>query len=80
MVLDKLGSVLKDSLKKIAKAVFVDEKVVNELIRDIQRALIAGDVNVKLVFDLTQNIKKRFLEERPKNINEREYLVKVVYD
>lgn len=80
MVLDKLGTVLKDSLKKVAKAVFVDERLVNELIKDLQRALLQADVNVKLVFELTQSIKKKFLEERPKNINEREYLVKVVYD
>jgi len=80
MVLDKLGSVLKDSLKKVAKAVFVDERVINELIKDLQRALLQADVNVKLVFELTQNIKKKFLEEKPKNINEKEYLVKVVYD
>ncbi len=80
MVLDKLGSSLRESLKKIARAVFVDERVINELIKDIQRALISGDVNVKLVFELTEGIKKRFLEERPKNVNERDYLIKVVYE
>jgi len=80
MVLDKLGGALRDSLKKIARSVFVDERVVNELIKGIQRALISSDVNVKLVFELTENIKKRFFEEKPKNVNEREYLIKVVYD
>jgi len=29
---------------------FVDEKLINELIRDIQRALLQADVNVQLVF------------------------------
>ena len=49
MVLEKLGDSLKNTPGKIAKSLFVDEKLVNELIKDIQKALSA-DVNVKLVF------------------------------
>ena len=43
MVLDKLGSSLKESLAKITKAVFVDERLVNELVKDIQRALLQSN-------------------------------------
>ena len=57
MVLEKLGSSLKNTLSKIAKAMFVDETLINELVKDIQRALLQADVNVQLVFDLTQKIK-----------------------
>ena len=56
MVLEKLGDSLKETLKKIAKSVFVDEKLINELVKDIQRALLQSDVNVKLVFELTKKI------------------------
>ena len=49
MVLEKLGASLKGTLQKIAEAVFVDDKLINELVKDIQRALIQGDVNLKLV-------------------------------
>ncbi|MCD4666206.1 signal recognition particle protein Srp54 [archaeon] len=80
MVLDKLGSSLKDTLKKIAKAVFVDEKLVNELVKDIQRALISADVNVKLVFELSNKIKQRALKEEIKGITKREHLVNIVYE
>ena len=81
MVLDKLGDALKSTLKKIANAVFVDEKLVNELIKDIQRALLSADVNVKLVFALTEKIKQRILkEETPTGLTKREYLVNVVYE
>jgi signal recognition particle subunit SRP54 len=81
MVLEKLGDSLKNTLSKIANAVFVDETLVNELVKDIQRALLQADVNVKLVFDLTQKIKTRVLkEEIPKNISKKEYFIKVVYD
>ncbi|GIU69599.1 MAG: hypothetical protein KatS3mg002_0835 [Candidatus Woesearchaeota archaeon] len=81
MVLDKLGEGLKNTLDKITKALFVDEKLINELVKDIQKSLLQADVNVKLVFELTKNIKERALkEEVPKNITKKEYLVKIVYE
>ena len=81
MVLDKLGSSLKSTLKKIAQAVFVNEKLIDELVRDIQRALLQADVNVHLVFQLSQNIKKRALAEKtPEAITKREHLIKIVYE
>ena len=49
MVMDKLGSSLRDTLKKIARANRIDEKTINEVVKDIQRALLSADVNVKLV-------------------------------
>jgi signal recognition particle subunit SRP54 len=81
MVLDKLGSSLKDTLKKIAKSVFVDEKLVNELIKDIQKALLQSDVNVQLVFDLSKKIKERALNaDIPPGLTKKEHLINVVYD
>jgi len=81
MVMEKLSESLKNSLKKITKAVFVDSKLIEEIARDIQRALLQSDVNVQLVFKLSENIKKRALdEEAPRNIDKREHLVKIVYE
>ena len=48
MVLEKLSDSLKNTLQKIAKSLFVDEKLINELVKDLQRALLQADVNVKL--------------------------------
>ena len=61
MVLEKLSSSLKNTLSKIAKAIFVDERLIDELVKDIQRALLQADVNVKLVLELTKTIKERVL-------------------
>ena len=81
MVLDKLGESLKSILQKVAKSIFVDDALVNELVKELQRALLQSDVNVKLVFDLSQRIKERVLkEEVPGGLTKREYLVKVVYE
>src|SRR3989344_5910079 len=81
MVLDKLGNALKESLKRVANSLFYDRSVVENLVKDIQRSLLHGDVNVKLVFELSNNIKKRALEEKPeKGINQRAFLVNIVYE
>ncbi len=81
MVLDKLGNSLKESLRKIAKSIFVDERLINELVKDIQRALLMADVKVDLVYDLSKKIKERALKEKvPEGINQKEFLVKIVYE
>ncbi len=81
MVLEKLATSLKETLRKIAKAIFVDDKLVDELVKDIQRALLAGDVNVQLVFELSKNIKERVLKEKPPSgVSQREHLIKIVYE
>ncbi|RLG29349.1 signal recognition particle protein Srp19, partial [Methanosarcinales archaeon] len=81
MVLDRLSDSLKNTLKKITRASFVDEKLVNELVKDIQRAFLQGDVNVKLVFEITKKIKERALkEEPPSGVTKKEFLIRIVYD
>ena len=80
MVLERLGSSLKNVLKRIAGAGLVDEKLVDEIVKEIQRALLQADVNVKLVFDLTKQIKERALKEKaPAGVTEKEKLVNIVY-
>jgi len=80
MVLDKLGSALKSGIKKISSAIFVDKKLVDAIIKDIQRALIEADVNVELVFALSQKIKKLAYDENIKGIEKKEQLVKLIHD
>ncbi len=80
MVLDKLGSSLKNTLSKIAKSMFVDDKLINELIKDLQRALLQADVNVKLVFDLTNKIKEDIKKESVKGLTKKEQLINIVYE
>ena len=81
MVLEKLGSSLYGALKKLFGASVVDEATVKELIRDLQRALLQADVNVKLVFDLSRKIEERALKEKvPPGISRKEHVIKVVYE
>lgn len=81
MVMEKLGSSLKETLQKIARSLFVDEKLINELVKDIQRALLQADVNVQLVFDLTKKIRERALTEKePGALTKKEHLINIVYE
>lgn len=81
MVLDSLGSSLKNTLKKLAQAVFVNDKLLDELIRELQRALLQADVDVQLVFQLTTSIKERAKKDKPPaGMSQREYLVTIVYE
>ena len=80
MVLEKLGDSLKNTLGKIAKSVFVDEKLINELVKDLQRALLQSDTDVKLVFELSKKIKERAKEKTPPGLTKKEQLVNIVYE
>ena len=79
-MLDGLSSSLKDALKKLAGKAVIDRAAVDELVRDLQRALISADVNVKLVMELSRAIRTRSLDEQlPKNTNVREHVLRIVY-
>jgi len=81
MVLDDLGNSLRGTLKKIANAVYIDSKLIKEVVRDIQRALLQADVNVKLVLNLSKQIEKRALEEKPPaGMSNREHVIRIVYN
>ena len=81
MVLEKLGASLKDVLKKIASASHVDQKLVKDIVKDIQRALLQADVNVKLALDLTKEIERRALSEKPKpGMNVKTHVIKIVHE
>ncbi len=80
MVLEGLGESLRGSLKRIANASHIDAKLVKEVAREIQRALISADVNVRLVLELSKRIEKRALEERPPaGMSNREHVVNIVH-
>ncbi|KAF5091651.1 signal recognition particle protein Srp54 [Methanospirillum sp. J.3.6.1-F.2.7.3] len=80
-MLDNLGSNLKDALRKLAGKTVIDRTAVEELVKDLQRALLQSDVNVKQVMQLSQTIKKRALDEQPpKGVTAREHVLRIVYE
>ncbi|MDP3779648.1 MAG: signal recognition particle receptor subunit alpha, partial [Nitrosopumilaceae archaeon] len=54
-MLDSLKNNLRAAIKKLVSSSGVDEDLIKELARDVQRALLQSDVNVKLVLEITKN-------------------------
>src|SRR5207249_3835466 len=70
MVLEKLGGSLREALRKIAGASYVDESLIKEIVRDIQRALIQADVNVQLALTITKQLQRPAAYDQLKQLAE----------
>ena len=79
-MLEKLGEVLRKATDKIANAIFLDKNLVDTIVRDLQRALIEADVNILLVKQISEKIKKSALDERIKGIEKKEHVIKLLHD
>ena len=79
-MLGTLSEKLRQSIEKIASLGVVDKEAIEELVFDIQRSLLSADVDVALVFQLSENIKKKATIELPAGLTRREHVVKVVYE
>ncbi len=81
MVLEGLGKSLNSALKKLFGASVIDEELVKELVKDIQRALLVADVDVNLVMSITQRVQDQALDETlARGISRREHIIRVVWD
>jgi len=79
-MLERLGEILRKATDKIANALFLDKGLVDGIVKDLQRALIEADVNVLLVKQLTDKIKKAALDERIKGVEKKEHIIKLLHD
>lgn len=76
-----LGKKLREALAKLTGKPYVDEEAVKALIKDLQRVLIASDVNVKVVFELSKKIEDRALKNKKlEALSLKEHVLKVVYE
>ncbi|MFO7991349.1 MAG: signal recognition particle protein Srp54 [Thermoplasmata archaeon] len=81
MALDKLKDGLRNAVKRVANASHVDKKLVDEVVKDIQRAMIEADMNVQLALELTKDLKHRSLTEKPPaGMSSREHVIKLIYE
>jgi len=75
-----LGEKLRGAMERLKNTVMLDKNSIREAVKDIQRALIAADVEVNLVFNLSKEIEKRAMQEPPKGVERREFIIKQTYD
>lgn len=80
-MLDNLKTNLRAAIKKIVNSSGIDEELIKELSKDVQRALLQSDVNVKLVLEITKNLEARSLKETPPpGLSRKDHIVKILYD
>ena len=81
MVLDDLGSSLRGTLDKLRGKSRISEEDVDEVVKEIQRSLLSADVDVSLVMDLSESIRRRSLEEEPPaGTSARDHVLRIVYE
>jgi len=75
-----LGDRLRSALERLKNVRILDDAALEEAIRDIQRALIASDVDVNLVFNLSSELRSIAKRKPPEGLTRREFLIKSTYD
>lgn len=81
MVLEGLGKSLRSALDRIKGATSIDEQLIKDVVKDLQRALLQADVNVQLVLALTKKIEERALGEKPPaGKSPKDHVMKIIYD
>ena len=80
-MLDSLKNGLRSAIKKIVNSSGIDEELIKELAKDVQRSLLQSDVNVKLVLEITKNLEERSINETPPpGLSRKDHIVKILYD
>ena len=79
-MLDNLRTGLRGAIKKIVGASDINEELIDSLCKDIQRALLQSDVNVKLVLEITKRIKERAINEEPvRGLTRKDHIITILY-
>jgi signal recognition particle subunit SRP54 len=80
-LLDSLREGLQSAVKRLVGSSVVDEKSVKEFVRDLQRALIQSDVNVRIALEVTDRVQKRALDEKPPpGVTKKDQVVSILYE
>ncbi|KAI9015017.1 SRP54-type protein [Gaertneriomyces semiglobifer] len=81
MVLAELGGKLKNAVRSLMQESAIDEKVLDQFLKEISLALLEADVNVRLVQSLRTNIKKIVnFDELAAGVNKKRLIDKAIYD
>ncbi|KAF8663861.1 hypothetical protein HU200_055196 [Digitaria exilis] len=80
MVLAQLGGSISRALAQMSNATVIDEKVLNDCLNEISRALLQSDVQFKMVRDMQTNIKRIVnLEALAAGTNKRRIMQQAVF-
>ena len=63
MVLAELGEQISNALKKLNSATKIDEKLLDDILKEICNALMYSDVNIKHVMELRKTVNNQIKEK-----------------
>lgn len=80
MVLADLGRKITSALRSLGNATIINEEVLNEMLKEICKALIEADVNIKLVKSLRENVRSVIdFDEMAGGLNKRRMIQSAVF-
>ena len=80
MVLAELGSKINHALRNMGTASVVDEQALDACLKEIATALIQADVNIKMVKQLRDNVKRQVqIEDLAAGLNKKRVIEKAVF-
>lgn len=76
-----IGESLRKAIAKLSNTTIIDLKTIKEFNKELQKILLSGDVDVKVVFDLTSRIEREALKsDLPPGVSSRDYILNIVYN
>ena len=80
-MLDSLSNSLRGIIKSFRKLSIADQEKINELLDDLQAALIDADVNIDLAISMIERVREHaFKDEIPAGVSRTDYVIKVIHD
>ena len=81
MVLADLGRQITAALHGLNKATVIDEEVLKSMLNEISRALLQSDVNIRLVKQLSVNVRGVInFDETARGLNKRHMIQQAVFN
>ncbi|MGC8576799.1 MAG: signal recognition particle receptor subunit alpha [Thermoproteota archaeon] len=77
--MESIASTISNALRKFVNKAYVEEEDVQELVRELQRALLKADVPVELVLKFSETVKSK-AKQKVLGISTRELAVNAVYE
>jgi len=80
-MLDILSDRLRKAVNIIRRAPYVDEKILQNTLKEIQKALLLSDVNVNIVVNLTKSVKEKVRNTKPHpGLPIKDYIISIIYN
>jgi signal recognition particle subunit SRP54 len=80
MAFKKLGRDLENLMRKLRGLPKIDKDAINMIVQSLQRSLLESDVQVELVFQMTENIKKEARNTDLQRARRKDFVIKLVHD